>query len=76
MKILKYIYILVVSILLLIPAFLIFMTRVAIKAVVHLLVELPGRKLVFALMSFHEWLLSLVGFSPLDPLRTPRIPKI
>ena len=76
MKILKYIYVGVVSLILLVPAFVIFLVRTFAKGIFQLFIELPLRKLVFWILELHEWLTGLAGMKVADPLNFPRIPKI
>ena len=73
MKILKYAYIAIISLLLLTPAFILWVTRAVVQVVVKFFVEWPLRKLVYYLMLLHEWMLSKVGIRVKNPLDTPRI---
>ena len=75
-KWIKYAYIFLISILLLTPAFCLWLMRTLLQVVVNFTIDWPLRKLVFILMWVHEWLLSKAGFGSKNPLKTIRIPRV
>jgi hypothetical protein len=76
MKLVKYAYIFLISILLLPVAAVLWIGRWVIQVTLTLVVDWPLRKLVFSIMWVHEWLLSKAGLRPVNSLREPRIPRV
>ena len=76
MKIVKYAYIFLISILLLPVAAVLCIGRWLVQVSLTMLVDWPLRKLVFCIMWVHEWLLSKAGLRPVNSLRVPKIPRI